>query len=151
MKSKKMIVLMGLVLMLASVAAGCAPLGQVLGQDDGVSDDALAGTAWLLVDMYGEAVPDGPQATLVLKEDQANGIAFCNSYFGDITRDGDEIAFGPLVQTEKFCMEPEGVMDLERNFLQALSVTASYRVEDEMLALLDGEGRTLLVLAPKAR
>ncbi|MBN1246700.1 MAG: META domain-containing protein [Anaerolineae bacterium] len=71
--------------------------------------------------MQGEAVPGEPRATLIFTEDQVNGVAFCNSYFDECAREDNEIEVGPLVQTEKFCMEPEGVMALERDFLQALS------------------------------
>ena len=138
---------MGLLLILASVVAGCAPLRQVLGQDAVPSDKGvIAGTDWTLTQIDGEPVPEKSVATLTFTEDQVNGVAFCNSYFGDYTRDGDDITFGPLVQTEKFCMEPEGVMDLERDYLQALSVADTFSVAQGALTFYDAEGRALLVL-----
>lgn len=147
MKLHKTCTLVVLALTVASIVAGCAPFRQVLGQDQAGADSGrLAGTSWRLIALGEEAVSGEPHATLTFTEDEVNGVAFCNSYFGGYTMQADEMEIGPLVQTEKYCMDPEGVMELERDFLQALSVANSYAIEDGRLALFDADGTVLLSL-----
>ncbi|MBN1317425.1 MAG: META domain-containing protein, partial [Anaerolineales bacterium] len=112
--------------------------------------DTLDGTQWALVsyrNQNGELVdvPDGVSATAAFEAGQVNGKAGCNSYFGSYRAGDGRVEFGVLGQTEMYCMEPEGVMELEMAFLQALSQAASYTIQDDVLTFTDDGGSAAAV------
>ena len=47
------------------------------------------------------------------------GYAGCNRYTGSFKRDGKALSFGPAAATRRMCIEPEGVMEQEQQFLKA--------------------------------
>jgi heat shock protein HslJ len=71
---------------------------------------------------------------------QMNGSGGCNNYFGAYEADGENISIGPLANTEMFCVEPEGVMDQEQQYLAALQSVASYRIDGDRLEMRTADG-----------
>ena len=120
------------------VACGAGPAG---GAD-------LQDTRWGLVTLEGESpLPDrAPSAEFA--EDQISGSTGCNTYFGTYEVSGDELSIGAVAVTEMWCMEPEGVMDQEKAFLNALNTVASYQVETGRLELYNEAGTQILVFGP---
>ncbi len=87
----------------------------------------------------------GSEISLLLAEDgTVSGAAGCNRYSGGYQVDGNSITIGPLVTTRMMCNEPEGVMDQEFAFTNALQQAASFEILGAELTLLDAEGTTLV-------
>ncbi|MCJ7551104.1 MAG: META domain-containing protein, partial [Anaerolineae bacterium] len=135
------------VLTLASLVAGCAPLGAIQGgaHDDTPDGDIdLVDTMWTLVEMNGEAVTADAEASLDFATEQISGIAFCNRFFGPYELDGDALSFGMLGSTMMACSE----MEREGEYLEALGTVAGYRVDADNLVLTDADGDAALVFSP---
>ena len=54
-----------------------------------------------------------------------------------------------LYWTEMACLEPEGILNQELAYLNALNAVASYRVDAGRLKLYDGAGTQVLVFGPQ--
>jgi heat shock protein HslJ len=71
------------------------------------------------------------------------GESGCNSYRTPYLVDGSSLTIGPdIAGTAMAC--PEAETAIENAYLRALPMVASYEVEDSTLALIDGDGATLL-------
>ena len=121
------------------VACGCNPA-------DGSS---LEGTQWALVSLGGEVLLPGTEPSVEFSADQISGSAGCNTYFGAYEVSDSELGISDLAVTEMWCMEPEGVMDQEVAFLNALNTVASYEMDADRLELYDEAGTQILVFGPQ--
>jgi len=113
------------------LAAGCAETTQTSDLED---------IKWVL-ESYGEQgnltpVIEGTRVTATFESDegQVRGSAGCNSYFGGYEVD-DKLSITALAHTEMYCMDPEGVMDQETEYLKILQTAESYRVQDGKLKI----------------
>ena len=70
---------------------------------------------------------------------RVQGSAGCNNYFGDNEVDGNEISFSAIGSTEMYCMDPEGVMDQENEYLTILRDSESFEVTDGKLEITAGD------------
>lgn len=111
-----------------------------------VSSD-LAGTSWNVTNYNNgkEAVVGliaDTTITLVFGDGgQVSGSSGCNSFSGSYTSDGaGSIQIGQLASTMMACVEPEGVMDQEAQFLAALPLATTYSVEGNVLDLRSADG-----------
>ena len=66
-----------------------------------------------------------------------HGFSGCNRLLGQYARSGDRLAFSALGGTRLACPAP--VMALETALLQALGRSTGYRIDGQVLSLLDGE------------
>jgi heat shock protein HslJ len=107
---------------------------------------SLEGTSWQVI-----SYNNGKQAVtsvLVGSELTADfgtasnltGSAGCNNYNGGFETDGNKITIGPLASTRMMCSEPEGVMDQEFQFMEALQSAATYKIEGDVLELRTADG-----------
>lgn len=110
-------------------------------------------TAWVL-ESYGEpgdpqAVIEGTEitATFSRAERQVEGSAGCNHYFGDYTVNRSKLSIPVVASTEMYCMEPEGVMEQEQQYLQALQSAESYEIRDGKLRISSSDGNVLVFRA----
>ena len=122
------------------VACGAGPTG---GAD-------LQDTEWVLVTLKEEPPLAESAPSAEFSEDQISGSTGCNTYFGTYEAGGDELSIGAVAVTEMWCMEPEGAMDQEQSFLDALASVTGYRLAGERLELLDGTGETVLSFERRA-
>ena len=104
----------------------------------------LEDTTWILKS-YGEqgnllTVLEGTEitATFDSAEKRINGSAGCNSYFGDYQLSDNTLTFLVISHTEKYCMEPEGIMEQEAQYLKTLNTAESYQVKDGTLQVNSG-------------
>ncbi len=75
-------------------------------------------------------------AEFVSSEGTVEGSAGCNSYSGSYEVKNSQLSIpGPIAATEMYCMEPEGVMEQERQYLEILQAAESYSVEDGELQI----------------
>ncbi len=103
----------------------------------------LEDTKWALKS-YGE--PDNltdviadTTAEFISAEGTVKGSAGCNSYFGSYQLDGESLTIGPTGNTEMFCMDPEGVMDQEQEYLTILQQAESYEIKGDKLTIKAGD------------
>jgi heat shock protein HslJ len=87
-----------------------------------------------------QAVLEGTEitATFDSAEKRINGSAGCNSYSGDYQLSDNTLAFLNISHTEKYCMEPEGIMEQETQYLKTLNTAESYQVKDGILQVNSG-------------
>lgn len=136
--------------LLAPVLVGMlliAALGGCITSREGTMD--LPGTAWVLVDLDGEAPIEDAVPTLAFGEDgTVSGNASCNQYTGPVTIDGSELTFGPLAMTRMMCTDP-AVAEQETVFALALESVESYTVDAEGRLVLEGEAPLTFEVAPE--
>ena len=87
----------------------------------------------------------GTEITAIFSEDGAlGGSAGCNTYRATFTTDGGAIEITAPAATRKLCPEPEGVMEQETAYLEALASATRFRVDGKTLQLTRTDG-TLVV------
>lgn len=114
----------------------------------------LEDKTWVL-ESYGEPgnlkpVIEGTRitATFDSAEGQVSGSAGCNSYFGDYQING-KLSIPVLASTEMYCLDPEGVMEQESEYLKMLQTAGSYRIQDGKLQI--DCGNQILVYTEQAQ
>lgn len=108
----------------------------------GTGEVMLEDTAWVL-ESYGEpgnlkvVIADTEiTAEFVSAEETVKGSAGCNSYFGSYELKSSQLSIpGPIGVTEMYCMEPEGVMDQEQEYLAVLQLAESYEIDGDELQI----------------
>jgi heat shock protein HslJ len=134
--------LAGVICLLTVLVTACATTSQ--GQPS-VQKDTLAGTEWALVSLNGDA-PIGDRAiTLRFGETSIEGSGGCNTYGGSYTTSEDSLHLTDVYWTEMACMEPEGIMEQEQTYFQALNATARYQTDADRLELYDEAGAQILM------
>ena len=133
------IVLLVMLLVLLTIGfAGC--LAEVVDFED---------KDWVL-ESYGEpgdlqAVLEGTEITATFDSDtqEVRGSAGCNSYFGDYAVDSCELSILNVGYTEMACLEPEGVMGQEQEYLQLIILAESFEREDAGFYIICSDGTVL--------
>jgi len=131
MKTLRFAVAVYIIVMLLSACGGTSELPK------------LEGITWELTAINGNPPIAGTQPTLQFDSGQASGNASCNSFGGEYEVQGDKIGFGALVQTEMFCMSPEGAMDQESTYLRMLENAVTFELNGGVLTIVTGPGESL--------
>lgn len=115
--------------------------GKALAMFDEQTTD-LAGTSWDVL-----SYNNGKQAvvSVVLSttltanfgaDGNMSGSAGCNEYNASYETDAKStIKIGPPITTRMFCAEPEGIMDQELEYLNALTTAATYKIDGNKLEM----------------
>ena len=116
----------------------------------------LAGTEWALTSLHGRGLIEETEITLYFRETYLGGAMTCNQYGGGpdsgrctATEDGTLTLPGGLAVTMQLCSEPEGIMEQEATYIEALRDVAAYRIVDQRLEILDASDQTILVFESK--
>jgi heat shock protein HslJ len=91
------------------------------------------------------SVLEGTEITAHFNDEElVSGNAGCNNYSGAYQVDGENITveLGPL--TMMLCSEPEGVMEQETAYLQALDSAATFSIVGDQLVMQDADGQEVL-------
>lgn len=113
---------------------------------------ALAGTSWSVTGYNNGrqavvSVLTGTNLSMAFGSDgKVGGSAGCNRYSAAYTLEGHKLTIGPAAATRMMCAKPEGVMEQERQFLQALETVATARFEGDRLELRGAEGQLAVTL-----
>jgi len=134
-------VLVGATLVLVAVLVACATAEPDQSPAEGAT---LSGTEWALTSLIGQALIEDTRITLGFGEGSLEGSAGCNTYGGSYTVTDDSLRLSDLYWTEMGCLEPEGILDQETAYLNALNTVASYRVDAGRLELYDEAGTQIL-------
>jgi putative lipoprotein len=110
------------------------------------SPASLENTYWKLVSLRGAAVQLAdkqrePHLILQPADRRVVGSGGCNRLMGSYTLDGERLAFSKTAGTMMACAQ--GVMALERAFLDTLPQVATWRIDGQQLELRDGQGTSL--------
>jgi heat shock protein HslJ len=136
------------IVVLLLLTAGCGPINIVPDTGPEATPEeapSLTGTEWVLVLINNREPVQGAEVTLSFDETTAGGTAACNSYGGDYTTSpGGTISFGEIVQTLMLCTEPDGIMELEEEYIDTLNLAESYRVINDRLEIQDQAGSVIL-------
>ncbi len=112
----------------------------------------LAGSSWKVLGFNPGArdrvnIINGSTVTVNFDVDgKLTGKAGCNSYFTSYTIDGETISIGLVGATRMACGAPEGIMDQEVRFFEALGQVSNYELVGDELSLLSSDGAYLLSL-----
>lgn len=97
--------------------------------------DDLERTKWNLLFYHNsKPIPDSI-ITIEFENGEVRGTSGCNTYFGEYKPKGNEISFGVLAATEMACLNPEGIMEQEQEYLSFLSEIVAYSIEGDRLIL----------------
>jgi heat shock protein HslJ len=111
----------------------------------------LPGTAWN-VTAYNNgrggvtSVIIGTELSVNFDEEAVAGLAGCNNYTGGYEVDGENISFGPLATTRKFCSDPEGTMEQESEFLAALEGATRFEIQGSRMDMYFEDGARAMTL-----
>ena len=111
----------------------------------------LRDTRWTLQTLEGATVvgTDPQPAQLVLHADsqRLSGFAGCNTLRGRYTQRGTQIALTALASTRMACPQ----VQQEQRFIQLLGAVTAYRIEGQVLSLLQGETVRITLAAKPAK
>ena len=116
----------------------------------------LVGTEWALISLNGESLIGDTEISLYFEEALLGGSMTCNGYGGGrdsgkyTATDSGSLTIPMIAVTLQFCSEPEGIMEQEAAYIEALQEAAAYRVVDDRLEITNAAGETPLVFARKA-
>ncbi|MCO5147373.1 MAG: META domain-containing protein [Aquamicrobium sp.] len=100
---------------------------------------------WRIEEVGGQQVREDIAATIAFAEDGTFSGRLCNSYRGAFKLDGTSISFGKPAATLMACPEPQATH--EWALFDAFEKAKSWRPgKDGMLAILDENGRTLVLV-----
>ena len=132
-------------LTLDTIDLGMVMLRSVVESDTAANESpgisSLAGT-WVVEDIQGDGIIDDSRVTLDFSEQRVAGHTSCNSYQGNWSLDDGTLSIGDVAVTMMAC--PEGLMNQERRFLDALAATDGMRFDDTDALFLTGDGDDLI-------
>jgi heat shock protein HslJ len=118
--------------------------------------DELAGTEWELISLNGKDLIEGTAITLEFAETYLGGQMGCNGYGGSpdsgeyVSKSNGTFQLGdPFAVTVQLCTDPEGIMEQESEYIEALMAASRYQILDERLEIEDVAGELLLVYEQK--
>ena len=111
---------------------------------------ALDGTSWQVSSPFGgRPIIDDTHLTLAFSGGQVAGSGGCNTFNGSYTASDDGgFEIENLAVTEMGCISPEGIMDQEQRYLDALLAATGYRFDviNDRLELLNNSGSPAVTL-----
>ena len=107
------------------------------------TSDPLKGTSWRLVLLGGTPLIPGTEITAAFEDGQVHGQA-CNSYGGSYTVSGDKLTVRELFMTEMACLDPEGIMQQEGQYLEMLAMASSFKISGQELRIVSSAGGELV-------
>ena len=105
---------------------------------------AKSNSKWVLVAWPGKALPTTAQATLNISEgNRIGGKAFCNTYGGNASFNGNSIQFSQFFSTKMYCNE---LSEAEAKFTADLESVNAGKVSGGKLSLMK-DGQVLMVFS----
>jgi heat shock protein HslJ len=144
---------LGLALILSALILSSCSSGEEAGRPSASAN--LIGTEWVLTSLNGNSLIEGTSITLKFDQAFLSGSAGCNGYGGGrdsgryVATDDGTLTIPQIAVTVQLCLGPEGIMEQEAAYIEALRSAAAYRVIDDRLEVDDATGETVLVFAMK--
>jgi heat shock protein HslJ len=140
------------VLVVISLISACQ--GGIGGEQRG-APERLVGTEWTLTSLRGSNLIDETEIPLYFTDRYLGGRMTCNHYGGGpdsgayTATDDGTLMIDEIAVTVRLCSEPEGVMEQEAAYIEALREAATYRILDDRLVIATANGETVLVFEPR--
>ena len=116
----------------------------------------LAGTEWELISLNSQELIEGTAISLNFTEEYLGGETGCNLYGGSsdtgkyrATEAGEFTLKMPFAVTVQYCNEPEGIMEQEAAYIEALMNAANFRAINNHLEIANDGEETILVFRAK--
>lgn len=139
-----------LILLIPAVVVATACSSDPAVRQPGLLDIDLNGTDWVLVSMNGEKPLENTNITLSFADTHLSGFAGCNGYGGPFAmEEAGAITIEEIASQAEGCIEPEGVMDQETEYLSSLLEIARFGVNGGQLELRNSLGEFVLVFTPR--
>jgi heat shock protein HslJ len=136
------------------IPAGCPGPYWLVGSITPVEEADLVGTDWVLISLHGSSPIEDTEINLVFEDAYLGGSMTCNGYGGGpdsgkyTARDDGSLTIPhEIAVTLQLCSEPEGVMEQEAAYIEALRNAAAYRLINGRLEIANTAGETTLVFA----
>ena len=146
MKSKALIVLFAA---FAMYSCGTTKTTDTAAKTTPPTEEALANGYWELVRMAGVPAIKTPAEgerkigfAFNPNQNQINGFAGCNNFFGSYVRNGSEITFSKMGSTKMACVR--NVIN-EQEYFEKFSQANKLKLDDNLLTLLDSTNNVLAV------
>jgi heat shock protein HslJ len=94
----------------------------------------LAGTSWTLTEINGSAPIAGTHFSLTFADSDLSGTA-CNGFGAPYTASGGNLTVGEIISTMMACTGPEGIMNQETAYFDALGAAIHYTLAGDQLTL----------------
>ncbi len=150
MYRKIVIIVLGLVLFSA-----CSEASEVIGENDladnelaekDLADNELTESEWVLASLNGEPLLEGTNITLAFYPAEISGFAGCNGYGAPIEfNENNEIHVIEIASQAEGCIEPEGVLEQESEYLKILWNIGEYSLDENVLTLTNSDSQQSLV------
>jgi heat shock protein HslJ len=109
-------------------------------------DSELVDHEWFLNALDGESLIKGTNIILAFDDSSFSGFAGCNGYGGPLElSENGVIKFIEIASQAEGCIEPQGVLDQEINYLDQLLDMEKYRIDNGILTLSIPESGQALV------
>ncbi|MGD8753417.1 MAG: META domain-containing protein [Anaerolineales bacterium] len=116
----------------------------------------LAVTEWELISLNGRSLIQDTAITLNFHDEYLGGEMGCNGYGGtpdtgkySAKSDGSFSLVGLIAVTVQLCREPEGIMEQEAEYIEALNRVSRFQKEGDRLTFFDETGKRILVFVEK--
>ncbi|MBA4383607.1 MAG: hypothetical protein C0410_02625 [Anaerolinea sp.] len=131
---KKQIIVISLILTLMVLLSACS------------IQASLADTKWQLTSLAGKAALTDVKVTLNFSKDAIGGSDGCNTYGGSFKAAKDTLTFGnDIFSTEMYCTDEIAVQ--YQVYYESLKQTATYKITEGNLSLIDANGTVLAEFA----
>jgi heat shock protein HslJ len=134
------------------IPVGCPGPYWLVGSISPVEAADLVGTEWVLISLNGNSLIEDTSITLYFEDAFLGGSMTCNGYGGGpdsgeyvATDDGTLTVPRPLAVTVQLCSSPQGIMEQEEAYIEALPSAATYRVIGDRLEINNAVGEMILV------
>jgi heat shock protein HslJ len=106
----------------------------------------LDGTQWELIEINEKDLIEGSYISLYFRNGSIHGSAGCNTYGADYSIEEPYILKMQMPEmTAMACPSPEGVLEQEQEYVEALSSTAQYSITGSKLEIYGAENKKMLV------
>ena len=133
----RLVIAVTTLILLAIIAGACAAETE--------DTDTLQDITWIL-ESYGEEgnlhdVLEGTEITAIFdkNENLVHGSSGCNSYGGQYDINKNRITITEVYCTEMACLEPEGIMEQEQQYLGILPASETYEIKNGKLLITAGD------------
>jgi len=150
-RRRRAILILSLLVVMGLISA-CQ--GSIGGEQRG-APEGLVGTEWTLTSLRGYSLIEETEIPLYFTDRYLGGRMTCNHYGGGpdsgayTATDDGSFTIDEVAVTVRLCLEPEGVMEQEAAYIEALLDAATYQIINDRLEITDASGETLLVFEPE--
>jgi heat shock protein HslJ len=128
--------------------------GATILEFEGGKATTLEGTPWQVRDYFSDEeqqasvpiLPDTEITAVFELGGDLTGSAGCNTYQAPYEGSENRLNIGPVSSTEMACLEPDGIMAQESQYLAALAMATTFQIVGDALQLTTDDGTLVVTL-----